>query len=236
MAAKVPKRKIARIIEQLAAAYPDVTCALNHRNPYELLVATILSAQCTDERVNRVTPELFAQYPTPQALAETEQAEVEELIRSTGFFRNKAKNIIGMARAVVSDHEGEIPSDLEALVALPGVARKTANVITGTAFGIPTGIVVDTHVTRITGLLGLTHEKDPVKIEHDLVALVPKEDWINFGHRIIHHGRRVCIARRPQCDACNMKRLCPSAFAEPQARPKREKSARKTPARKTRRP
>ncbi|MEE8409918.1 MAG: endonuclease III [Myxococcota bacterium] len=232
----INKRKVGSIIDKLAAAYPDVVCALDHGNAYELLVATILSAQCTDKRVNMVTPALFARYATPQALAEADPAEVEELIRSTGFFRNKTKSIIGMARAVVGDHQGEIPRDFETLVALPGVARKTANVITGTAFGIPTGIVVDTHVTRITGLLGLTHEKDPVKIEHDLVALVPKEDWINFGHRIIHHGRRVCIARRPQCDACNMKRLCPSAFAEPQARPKREKSARKTPARKTRRP
>lgn len=231
----ISKRKVSNIIDKLAAAYPDVVCALDHRNAYELLVATILSAQCTDKRVNMVTPALFARYATPLALAEADAAEVEELIRSTGFFRNKAKNIIGMARAVVSDHRGEIPDDLEALVALPGVARKTANVITGTAFGIATGIVVDTHVIRISNLLGLTSEKDPVKIERDLVARVPKDEWINFGHRIIHHGRRVCIARRPQCDACNMNRLCPAAFAEPQAKPKRKKTAANSAARKSRR-
>lgn len=203
---KVRAGKIAR---QLAKTYADAECALSHRSPYELLAATILSAQCTDERVNLVTPELFRRYPSPQALAAAKQSELEGIIRSTGFFRAKATSLIGMAKSVVEKHGGEIPRSLDELVHLPGVGRKTANVLLGTAFGIASGVVVDTHVKRITGLLGLTDSTKPEQIERDLMDLLPRSEWVNFSHRLIHHGRRICIARRPKCLDCPLLTLCP---------------------------
>ena len=199
------------ILSRLTQAYPDARCALNHHSPYQLLVATILSAQCTDVRVNLVTPALFAAYPDPAALARGRQPDVERLIQSTGFFRNKAKNLIAMAQAVVADHGGRIPSTMEELHALPGVGRKTANVVLGNAFGINEGLTVDTHVTRLAGLLRLTRHSDPVKIEQDLMKLVPRDQWTLVSHLLILHGRAVCIARRPQCGRCVLADLCPSA-------------------------
>ena len=197
------------IVSELAKTYPEAICALNHKSPFELLAATILSAQCTDERVNLVTPKLFAKYPSPKALAKAKQPELEEIIRSTGFFRNKATNLIGMAQAIVEKHNGELPQTLEQLVLLPGVGRKTANVLLGTAFGIASGVVVDTHVKRIANLLGLTNSQNPEQIERDLIEKLPSDEWINFSHRLIHHGRRICIARRPKCEECPLLPLCP---------------------------
>ena len=205
-------RQVARLLKK---HYADAECALTHDNPFQLLCATILSAQCTDERVNIVTPRLFQKYPTPEKLAAARQPSVEKIIQSTGFFRNKAKNLIGMARAVVSDHGGELPRDLEALVKLPGVGRKTANVLMGTAYGIPTGVVVDTHVTRISRLLGLTDSRSAEAIERDLIELLPEKEWINFSHRLIHHGRQVCVARRPNCRDCPLLRVCPRVGLPP---------------------
>jgi endonuclease-3 len=202
------KHRVERIIRTLRATYPVALCALNHESPFQLLVATILSAQCTDERVNMVTPSLFKKYPSPQTLAKAPQEELEEVVKSTGFYRNKAKNLIGMARAVVENHGGELPQTLEELVKLPGVGRKTANVLLGTAFGIPSGVVVDTHVSRITQLLGLTKGNSAEQIERDLMELVPQDEWINFSHRLIHHGRRICIARRPKCSECPLRPNC----------------------------
>ncbi len=199
------------IVARLAREYGDATCALTHADPLQLLVATILSAQCTDARVNLVTPGLFARYRDARAFADSPPGELEEAIRSTGFFNNKAKNLRGCAKRLVEKHGGAVPRTIEELLELPGVARKTANVVLGTAFGIAAGVVVDTHVARIAKLLGLTRERDPVKIERDLVALLPREAWIDFSHRLIWHGRRVCIARRPQCDRCVLADLCPSA-------------------------
>ena len=199
------------ILRRLKAAYPDAACALIHQSPYQLLVATILSAQCTDARVNLVTPALFKQYPDAARLARARQADVEQIIQSTGFFRNKAKNLIAMAQAVVADHGGEIPRTMEALHALPGVGRKTANVVLGNAFGMNEGVTVDTHVTRLSRLLGLTRQADAVKIEKDLMALVPRKDWTIVSHLLILHGRAVCIARRPNCGDCVLADLCPSA-------------------------
>jgi endonuclease-3 len=195
----------------LKAAYPDARCALNYRNAYELLCATILSAQCTDARVNMVTPALFARYPTPFELARAQPADVEEIIKSTGFFRNKTRSLIGMAQAVVADHGGEIPRTMEELRNLPGVGRKTANVVLGNAFGINEGVTVDTHVTRLSGLLGLSEGTDAVKIEEELMRLYPQEDWGILSHLLILHGRQVCIARRPRCGECVLAQLCPSA-------------------------
>ena len=209
------KPRARKIVRELAKTYPDAVCALNHTSPFQLLAATILSAQCTDERVNMVTPELFRRWPTAQALASAGQSELEEVIRSTGFFRAKATNLIGMARGLVERHGGELPRTLEELTALPGVGRKTANVVLGTAYGIASGVVVDTHVKRITRLLGLTESDNPEQIERDLIALLPKSEWINFSHRLIHHGRRVCIARRPKCDECSLRTLCPRVGLEP---------------------
>lgn len=209
---KVRAKKIAK---QLAKTYADAICALHHVSPYQLIVATILSAQCTDERVNMVTPELFRRYPTPQALAAAKQPELEEIVRSTGFFRAKASNLIGMARGVVEHHHGEIPQSLEELVHLPGVGRKTANVVLGTAFDIAVGVVVDTHVKRITNLLGLTESTNPEQIERDLMELLPSSEWVNFSHRLIHHGRRICIARRPKCTECPLLKLCPRVGLPP---------------------
>ena len=209
------KQRALKIARQLAKTYADAECALKHNNPFQLLAATILSAQCTDERVNMVTPALFAKYPTPAALAASEQADVEKIIQSTGFFRAKANNLRGMAQALVDQFGGELPRTLDEMVSLPGVGRKTANVVLGTAFGLPTGVVVDTHVKRLTRLLGLTTNLDPVKIEHDLAALLPKSEWINFSHRLIHHGRRICNARKPNCVECPLLKLCPRVGLPP---------------------
>ena len=204
-------KRAGRILARLRAAYPDAKCALDHRTPFELLVATILSAQCTDVRVNLVTPALFLKYPTAGDLAAADSEAVEALIRSTGFFRNKTKSLLGMAKALVAGHGGQVPRDMEDLRVLPGVGRKTANVVLGNAFGINDGVVVDTHVTRLSGLLGLTKHTDPEKIERDLMALGPRDDWTMVSHWLIHHGRQVCIARRPQCARCVLKDLCPAA-------------------------
>ncbi len=209
------KQRALKIARQLAKTYADAECALKHDNPFQLLAATILSAQCTDERVNMVTPALFAKYPTPAALAASKQADVEKIIQSTGFFRAKAANLRGMAQALVEQFGGELPRTLDEMVTLPGVGRKTANVVLGTAFGLPTGVVVDTHVKRLTRLLGLTKHLDPVKIEHDLAALLPKSEWINFSHRLIHHGRRICNARKPNCPECPLLNLCPRVGLPP---------------------
>ena len=204
------KKKHARkIVRALARAYPNAQCALKHQSPFELLVATILSAQCTDERVNAATPELFRKYPTPEALAASKQKDVERIIKPLGFFRAKSTSIREMARKLAEEYDGEIPQTLDKLVALPGVGRKTANVVLGTAFGIPSGVVVDTHVKRISNLLGLTASKNPERIEQDLMAVLPEKEWINFAHRMIHHGRRICIARRPKCPECPLLKNCP---------------------------
>ena len=199
------------LLRRLHRAYPGARCALTHADPYQLLVATVLSAQCTDVRVNLVTPALFARYPDAAALAEAGQPELEDLIRSTGFFRNKARNLIALARTLVAGHGGQVPRTMEQLRVLPGVGRKTANVVLGNAFGIDEGITVDTHVTRLSRLLRLTRHTDAVKIERDLMALVPRQDWTAVSHLFISHGRSVCIARRPKCGECVLADLCPSA-------------------------
>jgi len=200
-----------KIIARLKREYPDATCALHHKSALELVVATILSAQCTDARVNMVTPHLFAKYRTAADYAAADPRVLEQEIQSTGFFRNKTKSIIGMAQALVERHGGEVPQTMEELTALPGVGRKTANVILGTWFKKNEGIVVDTHVQRITGLLKLRRQDDPVKIEQELMTIVPREDWTWFSHTLIQHGRQVCIARRPRCAECVLNRLCPSS-------------------------
>lgn len=203
------KQHARRIVRALKKAYPDAVCALHHGSGYELVVATILSAQCTDVRVNMVTPKLFEKYPTASTMANSKQRDVERIIKSTGFFRAKATNLRGMAKALVEEHAGELPRDLDAMVKLPGVGRKTANVVLGTAFGIASGVVVDTHVKRISNLLGLTASKNPEIIERELNAILPKKEWINYSHRLIHHGRKICIARRPKCSECSLLKLCP---------------------------
>jgi len=200
------------LLDRLLGAYPDAHCALDFRNAFELLCATILSAQCTDKRVNMVTPALFARYPDARALAEARQEDVEELIKSTGFFRNKAKSLIGMATALVERHGGEVPADMESLVVLPGVGRKTANVILGNAFGRNDGIVVDTHVTRLSNRLALTTGTDAVKIERALLPLFPQERWTMLSHLLIEHGRQVCDARAPRCGECLLADVCPSSL------------------------
>ena len=197
----------------MRALYPEAHCELEYRNPYELLVATILSAQCTDKRVNLVTPELFRRWPDPRALAVADPGEVESVIRSTGFFRNKAKSLLGMARLVAAAHDGEIPSEMNQLTALPGVGRKTANVVLGNAMGRNEGIVVDTHVARLAARLGLTTETDAVKVEQALIALFVRDRWTMLSHLLIWHGRRVCGARKPRCGECTLADLCPSALA-----------------------
>jgi endonuclease-3 len=193
--------------------YPDAHVELDHRNPYELIVATILSAQSTDKMINTITPALFARYPDPGALAAANEAEVEPMIFKSGFYRNKAKSILGMARRVVEKHGGDIPRTMEELVELPGVARKTANVVLGSAMGLNIGVVVDTHVMRLSQRLGITTADDPVDVEQDLMQLLPQDQWTDFAHRMIWHGRRVCFAKAPQCDQCSLAPLCPSAFA-----------------------
>jgi len=212
MAAKknTPERT-AQIIRILDKTYPNVVCALHHRNAWELLVATILSAQCTDVRVNLVTPGLFEKYPTIQDFAAARQEVLANDIRSTGFFNNKAKSVIGAAKKILKDFNGEVPQTLEELITVPGAARKTANVVLGTAFGIASGIVVDTHVQRISHRLALTKNTDPVKIEQDLMKIVPREHWIQFSHQLIHFGRGICIARKPKCAECPLYSLCWSA-------------------------
>jgi endonuclease-3 len=199
------------IVEILQRTWPKATCELDFQDPFQLTVATILSAQSTDRLVNTVTPALFRRYATPAALAGADPAELEEMIHSTGFFRQKAKSLLGMARTVMSEFGGQIPRTMEEMVQLPGVARKTANVVLGSAYGIPSGVVVDTHVRRVAGRLGLTREADPVKIEQDLMAAAPQEKWIDLGHQLIWHGRRICHAQKPACTACPLAPLCPSA-------------------------
>jgi endonuclease-3 len=202
-----PKR-VKAVLKRLNATYPDVKCALTHDNAWQLLVATILSAQCTDVRVNKVTPELFRKHPTVHDLAAVRREVLEQDIRSTGFFRNKAKSITGAAQRLVAEFGGQVPCTMEELLTLPGVARKTANVVLGTAFGIAAGVVVDTHVQRIAGRLDLSRQKTPEKIEQDLMRVVPKNQWIDFSHRMIWHGRLVCAARRPNCPVCPLNKLC----------------------------
>jgi endonuclease-3 len=199
----------AKVVQHLADDYPDVTCALENESAFELLIATILSAQCTDERVNMVTPELFRRWPTPEKMAAAPIEQLEKVIHSTGFYRNKAKNIKACSRELADTYGGEVPRDIEAMVALPGVGRKTANVVLGTCYGMATGVVVDTHVTRISHRLGLTKYTDATKIERDLMELVPQDQWVDFAHRMIHHGRRICMARKPKCDECSMRGFCP---------------------------
>lgn len=200
----------AEVFKRLKKVHPDAHCELNHSNPFELLLATILSAQCTDARVNMVTPDLFKKYPTPEKLAKAKLAEVEETIKSINFFRNKSKSLIGCAQMLMEKYQGEIPKTVEELSELPGVGRKTANVVLGNAFNINTGIVVDTHVKRTAHLLGLTKQTDPVKVELDLMKLFPNEQWTDLSHLLIFLGRRTCVARRPQCDLCSLKDVCAS--------------------------
>ena len=206
------KRRATDIFERLRQAYPDARCALVHDNPFQLLVATILSAQCTDKRVNMTTPELFRRYPTPHELASAPAAEVEEIIRPTGFFRNKTKSIQGAARVLDNEFDARVPDTMPELLRLPGVARKTANVVLGTAFGKNEGVVVDTHVARLSARLGLSVETDPAKIERQLIALLPREHWTLLSHLLIFHGRECCYAIKPRCERCPVQDLCPSAF------------------------
>ena len=206
------KARAEQIIKLLKRAHPDAKCALNHSNPFELLVATILSAQCTDERVNKVTADLFRKYRKPEDYLKVPATELQEDIRTTGFFRNKTKSIQGACSMLVDEFHGQVPKTMDELLKLPGVARKTSNVVLGVAYGIPAGIVVDTHVTRVSRRLGLTKQKDAVKIEQDLVELVPRIDWIIFSHLLIFHGRRICKARRPLCEECQVEKLCPSSM------------------------
>ena len=200
-----------QIFDRLQDAYPDAHCALDHRSPFELIVATILSAQCTDKRVNMVTPALFARFPDAHAMALANPEELEGMIKSTGFFRAKTKSLIGMSTAVVEKHTGDVPDTMEALVQLPGVGRKTANVVLGNAFGRDEGIVVDTHVTRLSLRLGLTTHTDAVKIESDLIPLFPRDRWTMLAHLLIEHGRQICVARTPKCEQCVLNDLCPSS-------------------------
>jgi endonuclease-3 len=204
-----PRRAQARrIVRQLSKLYPDARCALDYHNPLQLLIATILSAQCTDVRVNMVTPAVFARYPDAAAFANADQAELERMIQSTGFFRNKAKNIIACCKQIVEKHGGQVPGTMEELNPLPGVGRKTANVILGNAFDVP-GITVDTHVGRLSRRMGLTKEEDPEKVERELMKLLPAKEWTMFSHRMIYHGRQVCFARKPNCDGCALNKVCP---------------------------
>jgi len=207
-AAGTAPRRVAAILAKLDEAYPNATCELNHKNAFELLIATILSAQCTDVRVNQVTETLFKKYPDAKAFAYANPSELEQEIRPTGFFRNKTKSVMGASKKILDNFGGEVPRTMEEILTLPGVARKTGNVVLGTAFGIPSGIVVDTHVQRISNRLDLTHNEDPKKIEQDLMQVIPKDKWILFSHQIIWHGRRVCQARKPKCVECNLESLC----------------------------
>jgi endonuclease-3 len=205
----VPPERVERIIARLVARFPEARCSLDFADPLQLLVATILSAQCTDERVNMVTPVLFARYRTAQDYADANPEELEEIIKSTGFYRNKAKSLIGMGRALAERHGGEVPRTMDELIKVPGAGRKTANVVLGNAYGVDEGVVVDTHVKRITHRLGLTRHVDPLRIEQDLMAIVPREHWTLFPHLMIHHGRAICQARKPRCEVCPINDLCP---------------------------
>lgn len=207
-AAGTDPKRVRAILAKLDEAYPTATCALVHEDPFELLIATILSAQCTDERVNQVTRTLFQKYRKPEDLAYANPRDIEGEIRSCGFFRAKTKSIQGASKKIVEEFSGEVPRTMEQLLTLPGVARKTANVVLGTAFGIPSGVVVDTHVQRLAGRLDLTRNTDPKKIEQDLMQIIPQEKWISFAHQLIWHGRRVCQARKPRCMECNLERIC----------------------------
>jgi endonuclease-3 len=200
--------RVAAILQKLDEAYPDAVCELKHENPFQLLISTILSAQCTDVRVNQVTATLYKKYKTPQDFAYADPRELEQEIRPTGFFRNKTKSIIGASQAIVEEFKGQVPRTMEEILTLPGVARKTANVVLGTGFGIASGVVVDTHVQRLSLRLDLTKNTDPKKIEQDLIAIIPQDRWIQFSHQLIWHGRRICIARRPRCIECNIEPLC----------------------------
>lgn len=208
-ASREEKNHARRVIRHLAKHYSDAECALNYDSPFQLLIATILSAQCTDKRVNMVTADLFAKYPTAHDLAKATQKQVEKIVKSAGFYRSKAKNIRACAKDLVDKYGGQPPKELEQLVALAGVGRKTGNVLLGTAFGIPSGVVVDTHVGRISRRLGITFEKDPVKVEKELMAVLPRKEWIYYSHRMIHHGRAICDARKPLCEDCSMRNFCP---------------------------
>ncbi|HXF48153.1 MAG TPA: endonuclease III [Verrucomicrobiae bacterium] len=207
------KKRAKKIIALLAKAYPEAKCSLDHKNPLQLLVATILSAQCTDKRVNLVTPALFARFKTAKDYAEASLPELEKYIRTTGFYRNKAKSLKAMGQALVERHGGKVPRTMEEMIRLPGVGRKTANVVLGTGYGIASGVVVDTHVSRIAARLGLSPASTPEKMERHLMEVIPKKDWILFPHQIIHHGRAVCKAQRPNCPGCVLNRLCPSSTA-----------------------
>lgn len=202
------KIRAGRIVKELARLYPDAECALHYHNALELLIATILSAQCTDKRVNLVTPALFRRYPDVHSFANADPKELEKMIQSTGFFRNKTKNIIACCRRIIEHHHGQVPNTLEELVKLPGIGRKTANVVLGNAFGVP-GITVDTHVGRLSRRLGLSKHQDPVKVEHDLMKVLPKKMWTSFSHRLIFHGRQVCHSRKPLCEDCTLSKQCP---------------------------
>ena len=214
MAISPEKRHAQRVVRQLKKDYSHAVCALNYDTPVQLLVATILSAQCTDERVNIVTAQLFKRYPTAEAMGKAPVRSLEKLVQSAGFYRNKAKNIKACCQALVREHAGEVPQDLDSLVKLAGVGRKTANVVLGTEFGIPTGVVVDTHVGRISRRLGLTEKVDAVQVERDLVALLPQKEWIDYSHRMIYHGRAICKARKPKCDDCTFLKFCPQIGVE----------------------
>ncbi|WP_417848237.1 endonuclease III [Thalassoglobus sp.] len=209
------KKQARKVVTRLRKQYPIAECALHHETPFQLLAATILSAQCTDERVNSVTPILFEKFPDAEALAAGTQTQVEKIVKSLGFFRAKATNLRGMAQRVVEVYGGELPRTLEELITLPGVGRKTANVLLGTAYGIASGVVVDTHVRRISNLLGLTENQNPDIIERDLMAVLPKKEWITYSHRLIHHGRQICIARRPKCTECPLLKICPRVGLDP---------------------
>ncbi|MDQ2840952.1 MAG: endonuclease III [Acidobacteriota bacterium] len=202
------KARLQTILAELDRLFPRATCALHHENPWQLLVATILSAQCTDERVNKVTPELFKKYPAMQDFASASQDELARDIRSTGFFNNKARSVIGAARRILAEHKGEVPRTMDELLQVPGAARKTANVVLGTAYNIPSGVVVDTHVARIAHRLDLTKNSDPVKIEQDLMKIIPREKWVLFAHQVIHFGRQICVARKPRCATCPLDAVC----------------------------
>ncbi len=221
------KQRATEILVRLKRLYPDATCTLDYETPVQLLVATILSAQCTDERVNKVTPALFARFPDAEALAGAEISELEELVRSTGFYRNKAKNIRAACHRIVTEFGGKVPQQMEDLLSLAGVARKTANVVSAHAFGVNLGVTVDTHVKRLSFRLGLTKHTDPIRVERDLMKLIPQPDWENWSIRLIYHGRAVCTARNPACDRCELADLCPSA--DPAKRPSAKALATSTP-------
>ena len=210
-----PKPQARRVLRALIELYPTVVCGLDHRNAFELLVATVLSAQCTDARVNLVTPTLFERFPDPETLSGADIADVERLVYPTGFFRAKARNLVNLADSLVKHHGGIVPADLEALNALPGVGRKTAHVVLGNAFSIASGVVVDTHVKRLSFRLGLTTQTDPVPIEHELAAIIPRKHWVDFSHRLIAHGRTTCLAIRPRCSNCPLDSICPKAGVKP---------------------